>query len=795
MNAHSFKSRLVFIAAFMLIVLSALLLGCGGGDDGGGGIIPPVDPNADPSRPSIFRLVPNSGAPGTVVEIQGINFGKEVSTSTVSYNGALLTVATGNDGKPRWSNTSIFVTIPNDAVTGLIIVSKSGKQSYAGKNAKFTVGTVDPGTEGDPVITSISPSSAQPGSVLTITGENFGTSRGASLVRIGTVACEINTRVEPTSGDIVEKWTSSNVEIIVPTKEEFGDLPQILPISIIVGGITSNMNFEFTVEDINPTELPVVISSVTPLRGEVGQTIEIRGQNFGNQIADSFVTFNGIRARVVSWENTKILINVPQGAENGDLAIVVNDTSYPIPGETPPAGLTYPITFDVIVAAEITGVSPVNVQLGGLVTLHGKHFGTDAGSITVEMGGNAQIIGQDAFGADANHVWTNDTVTFVLPNDIDVDAKPNGTFAPGSVQLTTSDDRVADKQTITLVNAFDGMVSAEFEAAPKGKPVSFQALVVGSPSGYEFDWDFNDGIGGASQSVTHSFTSVKKYRPKVRVTSKASGKASLFVGPEINIGESGFPAIGSLKVTEVNATEPPLSFGGTIVRSSAANLGKRIAHLSDKITIQGYNFDQFEGGVDMGKVVITRRGTELTYNGNVIIDPDSGSFAWVTDEFTGRSSVTFTIAEQNASMSGDLRIFTTNLVESFNSIPLIVEPRFISYGPQPCTVNDLITFVIYDTGFGETKIDGPADDAVRTAFLIIETPSGDGFIVSPASFSTSAASFDLGSWNPVDGSGTPIPKTAGTYTFYLWSCVLDDGSAEEVINSGIISEAYDTDLQ
>ncbi len=797
MNARFFNSRLALLAAFVLTVLSAFLLACGGGGDDGGIIVPPPDPNADPSRPSIFRLVPNSGAPGTVVEIQGINFGKDKSTSTVSYNGVLLTVVNGDDGKPRWTDTSIFVTIPNDAVTGLIIVSKSGKQSYAGKNAKFTIGTITPGTDGPPTITSISPSSAQPGNVLTISGENFGTSRGSSIVRLGTVVCEINTRIDPSSGDIVEKWTPSNISIIVPTKEEFGDLPLILPVSVEVGGVTSNANFKFTVEDINPTELPIVISSVNPLRGEVGQTIEIRGQNFGNQIGTSYVTFNGVRARVVFWSNTDILINVPQEAEKGDLRVFVNDTAYPIPGATPPSGLTHPITFDVIVAAEITGVSPVNVQLGGKVTLHGKHLGLQPGSVYVEMaaGGGDTIQSSEFGGSNPNFTWSNETVTFILPNDIKVNAKNDGTFNPGTVRLTTFDDRAASEQTLTLVNAFDGRVNAEFEAAPKGALVAFQALAVGSPSDYEYSWDFGDGGTGSAQIMNYKFTKTGKFRPKVRVTSKASDKASLFVGPEISIGDTGVPAIGSLKVTKVNATEPPITFGGAITRSTSPNLGKRIAHLGDLITIQGYNFEQFEGGIDRGRVVIKRSGTELTYNGNVIIDSETGNFAWTTDEFTGRGSITFTLAEQNASMSGDVRLLTTNQFESFNTIPLVVEPRFISFGPQPASVNTLITFVIYDTGFGATRIDGPADDLARTTFLIIETPGGDGFIVSPGAVSSTSVAFDLGTWNPIDGTGAPVPKDPGTYTFYLWSCVLDDGSAEQIVNSGIVSPGYDADLE
>jgi hypothetical protein len=794
-NARVLISRSGFFAALIVAAFLVFLASCGGGGDNQNNIIPPVDPNTDPSRPSIFRLVPNSGTPGTLVVIEGINFGKDMGTSTVSYNGVLLTVQNGEDGKPLWSDTETTVQIPADAVTGLIIVSKSGKQSYAGKNAKFTVGAIGPGTEGDPIITSISPLSSQPGTVLTISGENFGTSRGSSLVRIGSVVCEINTRIDPGTGDLAEKWSPNNIEVVVPTKESFGELPLVLPVMVEVGGVQSNANFQFTVEDINPTLQPALLTSVAPLRGEVGQTIEIRGQNFGNQIGTSFVAFNGVRARVVSWSNTVVMINVPAGATSGPLQVNVNDTAYPIPGETPSAGLTYPINFDVIVAAHITGISPVNVQLGGKVTLHGRNFGAEPGSVNIEMaqGVAGRILGSNLFnGSDPNHVWTDDTVTFVLPNDIAVTANTDGTFKPGTVRLTTSDDRVAEEQTITVVNAFEGLVELEFEAAPKNMPVTLTAHVVGNANDYSFNWDFGDGGTAATKVVSHAFTKVAKMRPKVRVTHKATDKASLFVGPEISICEQNVPAIGSLRVTGVNSTEPPIQFSGTIVRSTTPNLGKRIAHVGDTITLSGYNFGPYET-LGRGLVSIKRRSVDLSYNGNVIIDPDTGDFAWTTDEFTGRCTIVYTITEQGTSMTGDVKIVTADGVESDNTISLVVEPRIISVGPQPPTVNDLLTFTVYDTGFSETKIDGPADDAERVAFLIIEM-GGGGFIVSPASVSLTSVSFDLGGWTPIDATGQPVAKTPGEWKFYLWSCVLADGKALDVVNSGIVSPDFDVTI-
>jgi len=795
-NAHDFKAGFVVFA--VMLVASLILSACGGGGGGSETIIPPVDPTSDPSRPSIFRLVPNSGPPGTIVKIEGVHFGDEIGTSTVSYNGEILGVLTDEEGKNLWSDTSITIAIPDDAVTGLVIVSKSGKQSYASKNAKFIVGSATPPPEGDPVITQLSPTSGQPGTVLTITGENFGASRGSSTVRIGSIVCEINTKLNPETGEFEERWGESNIEVIVPAKSEFGDenapdlLPQVLSLVVEVGSIQSNSNFKFTVEDIDPTHMPVIITSVTPMRGEVGQTIEIRGQNFGNQIGASYVTFNGVRAKVVSWSNTILNINVPAGAESGLLLITVNDTAYPIPDYEPEVGLTYPIDFEVIAAPQITGVSPVNVILGDKVTLHGAHLGELPGSLNVEMvTGQGMTIEADEFNAgDADFVWTNATVSFIMPNDIPVSIS-KGEFAPGKVKLTTFDSRMSEDVTLSIKNAFDGVVEANFIAAPRGAPITFTVFVSGGlPSEYSYTWDFGDGGTGTGQSLGHAFTKKGSFTPEVRATSNKSGQASIFIGPAVEIGESTDPAIGSLKVTKVNAVEPSIAFSGTVIRSESPNLGKRITHLGDHITIQGYNLGSFEGSMGTGRVKVTRLLGGSEYYGSVVLDTDTGNFAWTQDEITGICTIVFTLSEQDMSMSGDVGIVTSEGVDSFNSIKLIVEPRIVAVAPQPTYVNSSINLICNDTGSGETQIDGPTDQADRILYLFI-TMDGTTFIVNPASVGNSSVTFDLSTWNPIDNLGQPIEKTPGTWQFRLWSSVLAEGSSEDIVNSGVISPEVD----
>lgn len=789
MNARLEFTRKTLVSALLAALILLAVSACGGGgDNGGGGTIPPPDPGSDPTRPTIFRLVPNFGAPGTIVVIEGINFGKEMGTSNVTYNGVKLTVQSDAAGKKLWSDTKITVKIPDDAVTGLMTVNKLGKQSYAGKNAKFTVGTIEP-PSGELSITAISPLSGKPGTLLQITGDGFGASRGSSIVRIGTFACDVNSRLNTGTGEFQEQWSNSNIEVIVPAKDIFGVLPQVLPVTVEVAGTISNDNYKFTVEDVEDTNQPAIITSVTPMQGEVGQTIEIRGQNFGNQIGSSYVTFNGIRAQVVSWSSAVVLINVPSGADTGPLRIHIRDVAYPIPN-LPPAevvGLPYPINFEVVVAARITGVSPVNVVFGGKVTLYGSHLGSEPGTLTVDMAGtsgSARVFSADEFnGSDPNFTWTQSAVTFVMPSNIAVSINPTtGNFNAGKVRLVTFDSRVADEQTLTIKNAFDGYVTSNYTAVPVGEPVTLTAFVPGASNQYKYDWEYGDGmfVSGLNNQVSKSYSTANKtYTPRVRVTHIASGSASLFIGPEILIGQAGLPLIGRMRVVDVKSPEPNLGIQiGSVPRSPIANLNKPVAHAGDWIKIEGFYFGET---VNASGIEITRKDVSgQQYFGSVVLDPGSGLQAWSDRE------ITFRVTASNFGMTGDVRVRTIDDLLSSNSAFLIVEPRIDSINPATPTTSESVTFITYDNGLNVRGFDGPDDVAERMTRLIIFMPGGQGFVVNPTNINSNQVIFDFGGWTPLDGTGNPVPKTAGSYTFYLWSGVLLEGRTEEIVNSGII---------
>src|SRR5260370_3301079 len=114
--------------------------------------------------PGIAGLSPNSGMAGSSITITGANFG--ATQGSVTFNGVASAISS-------WGDKTIVAKVPVGATTGNVVVTTGAGAQSAG--AKFTV--FNPGT--GVMITSLSAIAGAPGSLLTITGVNFGTAQGA----------------------------------------------------------------------------------------------------------------------------------------------------------------------------------------------------------------------------------------------------------------------------------------------------------------------------------------------------------------------------------------------------------------------------------------------------------------------------------------------------------------------------------------------------------------------------------------------------------------------------------------
>ena len=181
--------------------------------------------------PVLESISPPIGTPGGVLELKGRNFGNERQSGTVSISGTRPTSLSYLD----WTDTTIRVQIPDDAGTGLVYVTTrlgtSDGLLFTNKNQIPMVmsETVKPGV---PFIERMTPTEGTIGEIISITGLNFGLSRGESRVLFTPIAAVIEGEREGQETHLpaseldydYESWTDQEIHVRVPDGATSGNV-------------------------------------------------------------------------------------------------------------------------------------------------------------------------------------------------------------------------------------------------------------------------------------------------------------------------------------------------------------------------------------------------------------------------------------------------------------------------------------------------------------------------------------------------------------------------------------------
>ena len=198
------------------------------------------------SPPAIQLLSPSAGNAGTAITILGAGFQPTQGSSTVTFNGLMATPTS-------WNDASIVVPVPAAATSGNVVVTVNG---VASNGMPFTVPP--------PNIASLSPNAGPLGTVVTITGTNFGPTQGSSTVTFN------GTTATPTS------WSTTTIVVPMPPEVTTGE------VVVAVNGVASN-GMTFTVT----AGVGTTILSDSMGRNTVYGYQGIDGRNFMGSIAGS----------------------------------------------------------------------------------------------------------------------------------------------------------------------------------------------------------------------------------------------------------------------------------------------------------------------------------------------------------------------------------------------------------------------------------------------------------------------------------------------------------------------------
>jgi len=143
-------------------------------------IIPFLFLSCSPKTPVVTSIDPKIGRMGEMITLTGNNFGVSRDESYVTIAGVSPTTSS----YLLWQDNLIIVRVPELGESGLVYVHTKGKKSNGVlfSNSASVPRPVDGEDMGfEPRITSINPQAGVPGSIVVITGNNFGISRENSL--------------------------------------------------------------------------------------------------------------------------------------------------------------------------------------------------------------------------------------------------------------------------------------------------------------------------------------------------------------------------------------------------------------------------------------------------------------------------------------------------------------------------------------------------------------------------------------------------------------------------------------
>ncbi len=244
-------------------------------------------------KPVIDSFTPDQGLTGTTVTINGSHFAQSISDNIVTFNGKTAKINSA-------SATQLVAVVPADATSGKVRVSVNGSVGVS-VNDFIVYGT--------PVITDLVPRSAETGTVITLTGRNFGANPSDNLVKFGDAVATVTAS------------TITSLTVTVPDDAVTG------AISVSAYGFTGSTTVDFVV-------IPV-ISEISPMSGSIGTTVTIKGTG----LKGANITFGAVPAKKILETPTEVKVLAPyQGPENSTTPIELYNNSN--------ARLDYPTPFE-----------------------------------------------------------------------------------------------------------------------------------------------------------------------------------------------------------------------------------------------------------------------------------------------------------------------------------------------------------------------------------------------------------------------------------------------------------------
>jgi len=285
-----------------------------------------------------------------------------------------------------------------------------------------------------PVLASLSSTSGVPGSSVTVTGSNFGSTQGSSMIQFG---------LSPAT---VTAWSSTSITATVPTL-----YPGAVNVLVTVGGNLSNL-LPYT------AEAAPIITSLSPYSGLAGSSVTIKGSGFSSTLGSNTVNFGSTPATVTSASTTSLNVTVPA------LSVGPANVSVTVGGTTSNA-----VAYHVMAAVTVTASSPVvpyGSPVPSITPSYSSFQGADTSSVltilpacvttytvTSNVGSSPATSCSGAVAPNYTFTYVPGSVTVVYPTPLTVTAN-NATKIYGTANPTFTGSITGQQNGDTFVESF-----------------------------------------------------------------------------------------------------------------------------------------------------------------------------------------------------------------------------------------------------------------------------------------------------------------------------------------------------
>ncbi len=234
---------------------------------------------------------------------------------------------------------------------------------------------------------------------------------------------------------------------------------ELFSILLIISGLLSVSCLKLE----NADETKPSITGINPSSGYAGTSVTISGSNFSTDLSGNIVKFNGVTAAVTSASATQLVVTVPSGASSGSVTVTVGSSTATSSG-------TFTITSAPANSPAIGSFTPLEGNIGTVVTITGSNFSTTASSNIVKFNGITATITES----------TNTQLTVIVPDGATTGAI---SVTVGTLTATSSAIFTVNSSTTVAINNISPtsgvagssviITGTNFSATPENNIVKF----------------------------------------------------------------------------------------------------------------------------------------------------------------------------------------------------------------------------------------------------------------------------------------------------------------------------------